>query len=311
MLGVVLAAGRGSRMAPLSTELPKALVPTLDTPQLAWVLASLQRIGLERLWVNAHADHEAIDRVVAQQAAEREMAIEVSHERAVALGTAGALRPLADHLTGPFLVANADVATDLPVERLMEAHASAKAAATVLAIPVEDEADFALEQSWVFDLIDRREEIRSGHRFGGLAIFEPEVLAYIPDGEQGLYETVFKGLLRDHKGFAALEWDGYWLDIGTPRDHLKANLDVLAGMRDPKLATRAVGETCVRWDVMAYVGEGAQVTDVDLRHSIVGAHATVAPGSRLERCVVWSGAHLPRGDYRDTIVTRTHQLPLR
>ncbi|MEA2593430.1 MAG: mannose-phosphate guanylyltransferase, partial [Actinomycetota bacterium] len=160
MLAVVLAAGKGSRMAPLNAELPKALVPTLDTPQLAWVLAGLRRAGLDRVWVNAHADHEAIDRSVAHEAARREMTISVSRERDVALGTAGALKPIAGELTEAFLVANADIATDLAVERLIEAHRSAKAAATVLAIPVEDEADFALEQSWVFDLIDRREEVR-------------------------------------------------------------------------------------------------------------------------------------------------------
>jgi len=291
MLAVVLAAGVGSRMAPLSAELPKALVPTLDAPQLAWVLAALRRTGLDRVWVNAHAGHEAVDRVAA-------------------LGTAGALKPIAGELTEAFLVANADIATDLVLQRLVEAHHSARAAATVLAIPVEDEADFALEQSWVFDLIDRREEVRSGHRYGGLAIFEPDVLSYVPEGESGLYETVFKGLVRDHKGFAALEWDGYWLDIATPRDHLKANLDVLAGMRDPKLATDAASEACERWDVMAFVGEGASVEDTDLRHCVVGKRATVAPGSRLERCVVWAGAHLPRGDYRDMIVTPNRQLPL-
>src|SRR5256886_14245760 len=170
------------------------------------------------------------------------MEISVSHEREAPLGTAGALKPIAGELTEAFLVANADIATDLAVERLIEARQSARAAATVLAIPVEDEADFALEQSWVFDLIDRREEIRSGHRYGGLAIFEPEVLAYVPEGESGLYETVFKGLLRDHKGFAALEWGGYWLDIGAPRGHLKAHLDRLARMRGPKPAARAPGQ---------------------------------------------------------------------
>src|SRR3989440_2546118 len=259
MLAVVLAAGKGSRMAPLNTELPKALVPTLDAPQLAWVLAELRRAGLDRVWVNAHDHSEAIDRLVAQEAARREMRISVSHEREVALGTAGALKPIAGELTEAFLVANADIATDLAVERLIEAHRSARSAATVLAIRVEDEADFALEQSWVFDLIDRREEIRSGHRYGGMAIFEPEVLSYVPEEASGLYETVFKGLVRDHKGFAALEWDGYWLDIGTPRDHLKGNLDVLAGMRDPKLVNEAASEAWQRCDVMAFFVAGVAV----------------------------------------------------
>jgi mannose-1-phosphate guanylyltransferase/phosphomannomutase len=314
MLAVVLAAGRGSRMAPLSAEVPKALVPTLDTPQLDWVLASLRRAGVDRAVVNAHADVEAVRRHVAQQAADG-LGVDVSYEPELPLGTAGALRHLADRLTEAFLVANADIATDLPLERLLQAHASAKSAATALAIPVEDDADFALEQSWVFDLIDRREEVRSGHRYGGAAIFEPDVLSYIPEGESGLYETVFKGLIHDHKGFAALEWDGYWLDIGTPRDHLKANLDVLAGMRDPAIVADSVrgtvGDAVERWDVLGYVGGGATVDDVDLRHSVVGRGASVAPGSRLERCIVWAGAHLPRGDYRDTIVTPGRQLPVR
>jgi hypothetical protein len=82
-------------------------------------------------------------------------------------------------------------------------------------------------------------------------------------------------------------------------------------MRDPKLATDAAGGACERWDVMAFVGEEASVEDVDLRHSNVGKRASVAPGSRLERCLVWAGARLPRGDYRDTIVTQSRQLPVR
>jgi len=49
-------------MAPLNAELPKALVPTLDVPQLAWILAGLRRAGLDRVWVNAHAGYEAIER---------------------------------------------------------------------------------------------------------------------------------------------------------------------------------------------------------------------------------------------------------
>jgi len=63
--------------------------------------------------------------------------------------------------------------------------------------------------------------------------------------------------------------------------------------------------------VMAYVGQGAVADDADLRHSVIGRRATVAAGSHLERCVVWAGAHVPRGEYRDTVVTPTRVLPFR
>lgn len=311
MLGVILAAGKGTRMAPLTPERLKAVLPTFDAPQLSWVLGSLARAGVQRAWVNTHDAPEQVARVVGQQEAQRGMTIQVSHEKEVALGTAGALRALAGVLTEPFIVANADVACDLPVERLIEAHRSARSLATLLAIPVANDADFYLDELWVGDLIDRREEVRAGHRYGGVAVFDPAVLAYVPEGESGIYETIMKGLLRDGRGIAALEWDGYWMDIATPGDHLQANMDVLAGRRDPRTIAETVGEACQRWDVQAYVGTGAVVEDVDLRHVVVGRNAHIAPGSELERCVVWDGAKVPRGRFREAIITQTQVAPLR
>ncbi|HWD09757.1 MAG TPA: NDP-sugar synthase [Actinomycetota bacterium] len=309
-LAVVLAAGDGTRMAPLTPERPKALLPTLDTPQLAWVLASVARAGAEQVFVNCHSGCDLI--VAAAEEASRRLPVNVSFspEPTARLGTAGALHALASKLTGPFLVANADIATDFPIERLIEAHRSAQAPATLLAIPAEDGADLIVEESWVIDLIDRREQVRSGHRYGGVAIFEPEVLELIPAGVSGLYETVMKGLVRAHRGLAAMEWDGYWVDVGSPRDHLKVNLDVLAGRRDPKVVSEAATEDCERWDVVAYVGQGAMVDDVELRHTVVGRGAQIAAGSRLERCVVWDGARLERGHYREAILTPAQVLKL-
>ncbi|MGH2719123.1 MAG: sugar phosphate nucleotidyltransferase [Actinomycetota bacterium] len=309
-LAVVLAAGKGTRMAPLSPERPKALLPTLDTPQLAWVIASVARAGAEQVFVNCH---EGCDQIVAaaEEASHRmPVSISISQEQTAPLGTSGALRAIAPELTGTFLVANADIATDFPIERLIQAHRSARAPATLLAIPAEDGADLILEESWVIDLIDRREQVRSGHRYGGVAVLEPEVLELIQPGVSGLYESVMKGLVQTHQGLAALEWDGYWVDLARPRDHLKVNLDVLAGRRDPKAVSEAVTEDCERWDVVAYVGQGAAVDDVDLRHTVVGRGARIAPGSRLERCVVWDGARLERGNYREAIVTPTQVVKL-
>lgn len=297
-------------MAPLSAERPKSLLPTLDTPQLSWVLASVARAGAEHAFVNCHANCDQV--VAAAEEASRRMpiSISISQEGSGPFGTAGALHALRAELTGPFIVANADIVSDFPIERLIQAHRSARAPATLLAIPAEDGADLILEESWVIDLIDRREQVRSGHRYGGVAIFEPEVLDLIPPGVSGLYETVMKGLVATHQGLAALEWDGYWVDLARPRDHLKVNLDVLAGRRDPKAVSEAAAEDCERWDVVAYVGKGARVDDVDLRHTVVGQGAHIAPGSRLERCVVWDGARLERGNYREAIVTPTHVVKL-
>src|SRR5437870_1048684 len=98
-----------------------------------------------------------------------------------------------------FLVANADIATDLALQRLIEAHHSARAAATVLAIPVVDEADFYLEQSWDLYLIDRREEARSGDSDEGQANVEHDVRSYVAGDESENDDQLDKALVRDYR----------------------------------------------------------------------------------------------------------------
>ena len=312
MQAVILAAGEGTRMAPLTPERPKALLPTFDVTQLDWTLTALAQVGVDQVWVSASSAADLIEDQVATQRGARGMAITVAPERPHPLGTAGTLRTLAGELTGAFLVASPAIAHDVDLHRLIQAHISASAAGTILTVPAEEHGEFLLEESWVVDLIGPH-EVLAGHRFAGLGIFEREVIDNIPEAPCNLHETVVARLIGQ-RSLAALEWDGYWRELITPRDHLSANLDVLSGKRDPTVvaaATAAGKQTCQRWDASAFVGQGATVEDVDLRHSVVGSSATIAPGARLERCVVWDGAHVPRGDYRDAVITRTRVVPIR
>jgi NDP-sugar pyrophosphorylase family protein len=199
MLGMVLAAGRGLRMAPLSRERPKPLIPTLDVPQISWVLANLARAGIGRVWVNAHL---GLERFLAQ--AERDarrlgLDVAVSHEGEQPLGAGGALRRLTHQLDETFVLASADLACDLDVTDLIEAHRRAGAAATLLAVPTSEAADFIVEEGRVASLVDRRDISRPGHLYGNVGIFEPKTLSHIPEGVSGLFETVMMGLMRDRK----------------------------------------------------------------------------------------------------------------
>ncbi len=303
MLGMVLAAGKGVRMRPLSPERPKPLIPTLGVPQISWVLTNLARAGVERVWVNAHLDLERFLTLAERGTHRLGLEIMVSHEAEEPLGTAGALRRLAHELDETFVLASADVACDLDVTDLIEAHRRAGAAATLLAVPTHETADLAVEGDRVACLMDRRDGSGSGHLYGNVGVFEPEVLDYIPEGVSGLFETVMMGLMREGGGMAAMEWRGYWLNVGTPSDHLEANLDALSGLRDRRVAWTVAGEEYERWDSLAYVGAAARVRGADLRHAVVGRGARIAPGAILERCVVWEGASVRPGHYRDAVIT--------
>jgi NDP-sugar pyrophosphorylase family protein len=309
MLGLVLAAGRGVRMRPLSLDRPKPLIPILDVPQLVWALARLRSAHVMDAWVNAHSESDRIFNE-AQEAAERlGLRLRVSHEPENPLGSAGALRKVAEG-DQAVLVTNSDVATDLPLEKLIEAHRSAGGIATLLAIPADEEADLVIEEGWVTELIEKRDWPRAGYRYGGTGIFESEALRYIPYGASGLFETVMAAALRDRAGLAAFEWDGYWMDVGTPAAHLRVNLDALSGAFELREIPQLAGQNPLKWDGLSYVASGARVDDVVLRHAVVGRGAKVEPETRLERCVVWDGSVVKRGDYRDAVITEKRVVSL-
>jgi NDP-sugar pyrophosphorylase family protein len=271
---------------------------------------------VEQAWVNAH---EAADEVAAE-VRRRDgggMRVSLFHEREAPLGTAGTIRALRAELTEPFLVVNVDVATNLPLARLVGAHRSARAAGTVLGLATADVPDLVVEEAWVTGLVDRRGgrgemvaqmsgagEVPHPHGviYAGVAVFEPEVLEWIPEGTSGLFETVFRTALVRDRGLAVLEWDGYWLDVGSPGHHLQANLDALAGTLEATPVDGLLAER-QRWDALAFVAADAETDGADLRHCVVGRGARVDAGARLERCVVWGGAAVGAGEYRDAVIT--------
>jgi NDP-sugar pyrophosphorylase family protein len=353
VIGVVLAAGRGERMHPLSAERPKALLPTLDVPQLSWALAGLKAAGVRRAWVNARetcgaggvpgppGDAAGICREVERAAAALDLDVRVSLEPEEPLGTAGALGRLRAELDETFLLVNADVASSVPLDRLVEAHRASGAPATLVGIPTGDRADLVAEDGWVVQLADRGRRPGPGHVYAGIGVFEPAVLDHVPDGVSHLFDTVMCGLVRDagDRGIAVFEWVGFWSDLADPEAYLRVNLEALRGAlagtppqaealrpaeggplgsmppewhgalgsaaphwRGPVGVPELQGLT-QRWDELAYVGPGAEVEGVDLVHAVVGAGARIRPGTRLERCVVWDGAEVEAGRFADAVLT--------
>ena len=291
-------------MKPLSNERPKALMPILDVPQMSWHLSSLSSCGVSNLWVNCHFDVDMIQAEVHRLTEALGIEAGISLEEKEPLGTAGALRKLSDHLTDTILVVNSDIACDVPLERLLEAHRSSAALATLLAIPSSDRADLVVEEGWVTGLINRQDLWQTGHIYGGMGVFDKKVLELIPpDGPSGLYETVFLGGVEAGHPFAALEWGGYWMDVGDPSALLRINLDALSGGFERSRRPVGLSGPAVRDDATAFVGAEAVVEEVELRHSVVGKGSRVEPGSKLERCVVWDGAEVARGRYRNSIIT--------
>ncbi|HEY4122497.1 MAG TPA: sugar phosphate nucleotidyltransferase [Byssovorax sp.] len=280
--GMILAAGLGTRLRPLTDELPKPLVWLGDRPLVAHAASRLAAAGVAPLVVNTHHLAGAFAAEVAA------LGLVAVHEPAI-LGTAGGVANARTALgDGEIVLWNGDLAADLDVEAMLAAHAASSALATLAVAPR------AVGQGTV-GLDARGAVVRlRGERFGdevsggdylGAMVLGAELRAVLPS--QGcLVGDALLPALRRGGLVRASAYTKPWHDVGTIGAYLAANLAWLAAR-----------------GADSFVGPGARVAaGVEIARSIVGAGANVEGEGALERVIVWPGAHA-RAPLADAVVT--------
>lgn len=276
---MILAAGLGTRLRPLTEILPKPLVPIGDRAAIAHLLGALRGASFARVVVNAHHLASDLERLAAE-----DPSVVVSLEDEL-LGTAGGVRRAVDRglLAGErALVVNGDLFADLPLAEL--AVAELAAASKLLVAPARGQGNVGVDgRGRVVRM--RLETVAPGevaaYDYLGCALLGAESLRALPTAGC-LVGDVFLPLLRAGAALEVHPFAGAWLDVGSLAAYLAANLAWL-GLRD------------------AFVGSEASVEGATLERSVVGARARVEPGARLERCVVWPGVHVPAGEFHETV----------
>jgi mannose-1-phosphate guanylyltransferase len=273
MQAIVLVGGEGTRLRPLTSEVPKPALTLVDRPFLAYMVE----------WLGGHGVTEVVLACGFLPDVLQEALGEGEHE-GVRLryvtepdrrGTAGAIRFAADalgeDLDDRFLALNGDVLTDLDLTALIGAHRERRARATIALYPVEDSAAFGLVSvdgdGAVTEFVEKTGEPVPGQINAGAYFLERSVLDLIPpDHEVSIEREVFPLLVGD--GLGALCLDGYWMDIGTPERYLQASWDILEGRVETQVQPTSPG---------LLVGAGAEVHP----EAIVGPRAVVSPGCRV------------------------------
>jgi mannose-1-phosphate guanylyltransferase len=282
---MVLCAGFGTRLRPLSERCAKPLVPVGDRPVLEHTLGKLRGAGFERIVVNAY--HRAEDlRAFARAHAE----VLLSEEPDV-LGTAGGVAHAAGVLgPGDVLVHNGDILSDADLRSLAAAH---RGDATLLVHPrAAGEGNVGIDAEGRIVRL-RRETVRPGEMGGGdflgVHVIGGGLRRVLPP-RGCLVGDVYLPALREGAFLSIHPFRGAWFDLGTVGTYLDANIAWLAGRE-------------------AWIGPGAKVAgDAILRSTVVGERAVVDPGVTLERCVVWPGARVERS-LADAVITREGIAP--
>ena len=222
MRAVILAGGKGTRLAPYTTVLPKPLMPIGDMPILEVVLRQLKRAGISRITMAVGHLAELLQAFFAD-GHRIGIPIDYSVEESP-LGTVGGLAQIDGLDDGTFLMMNGDLLTDLDYGALVRFHRERAVTATIASYERTVKVDFGVigvdSDGMVSEYVEKPE---LSYRVSmGVYVFEPRVLGYIERGERLDFPDLVQLLLRSREPVAAYPFSGYWLDMGRPDDYARA-----------------------------------------------------------------------------------------
>ena len=313
-VGMVLCAGLGTRLRPLTNRVPKPAVPVCAAPLVKWSLALLAGAGVRRAVVNVHHLPEVMAAAAREAAGALGTALAVSEEPVIA-GTGGALREARAHLSGAdeILLVNGDVLFDVDLAAAVAAHRASGALATMLLLPMPAGASYAAVETDAGGAV-RRIAARFGPggegltpwHFSGVHVLSGALLARVAAQpfECDINRHVYPPLMASG-AVRGLVVDGYWNDLGTPARYLEACADVLTG-RVPLGRFRGV-EPFAGTDEVAPGVRVAQDARVDpgarlVAPAWVGARCAVPAGAVVEGAVLWEGTALREGERVERVI---------
>ncbi len=221
MKAVILAGGRGQRLAPYTTILPKPLMPIGDVPILEVVVRQLKRAGFDDITL---AVGYLAELLMAYFGDGEKLGVRIHYSREdEPLGTAGPLA-LVQGLAEPFLMMNGDLLTSIDYGRLWQAHAARRAIATLVTFQRDVQIDLGVIETDGEGRVRGYIEKPTYHYTvsTGIYVFEPSVLRYIsPRARMDLPELILK-LLAEGQQVATYPFRGIWLDIGRIDDYQRA-----------------------------------------------------------------------------------------
>ncbi len=224
MKAVVLAGGKGARLAPYSSILPKPLMPIGDMPILEVMLMQMKRAGVDEVILTV-GHLASLLRAYFGYGEQLNMNIHYSYEQKP-LGTSGPIA-LVENLDATFLVTNGDVLTTLDLKELIAFHQKEGGIATIAVHQRQVRIDLGVVQTDANHTVTGYIE-KPTYDYTvsmGIYVFEPRVLEYIPADQYLDFPDLVLKLIAAGEKVVAYPFDGYWMDLGRPDDYEKANED--------------------------------------------------------------------------------------
>ena len=299
MKAMVLAAGLGTRLRPLTYEIPKPMVPVLDRPVMAHIVNLCQRQGFDQLVANLHYFPDTIRTYFGDR-------LEYRYEEEL-LGTAGGVRNVRDFFgDDPVVIISGDALTDIDLKALVERHTSAGGIGTLTVKRVEDTREYGVVlhdndgRISGFQEKPHPDEALSDLGNCGIYCFSPEIFDYFPEDDfVDWANDVFPVLLENDVPFYIHEIQEYWNDVGSLEELRSGTFDALRGHLQIELPGEEVDDGVT-------ISEGTSLPDdCEVQGPVwIGQDVQIGAGARLMGpVVIGDGARVGAGAaVRDSIL---------
>jgi NDP-sugar pyrophosphorylase family protein len=316
---MILAAGVGSRLDPLTRNVPKPMVPVVNQPVMEHIVRLLVQHGFTDIIANTHYLADQIEYYFHDGATHG--ANMTFNREAELMGTAGGLKRVAEKYgffdsDEPFLVIGGDDLTSIDLTKMLQFHKKKKALATIALTQVQDPSQFGvvvLKGDKIARFVEKPAPGTAPSNLAnmGVYLFSPEILDYIPSGEfYDFGKNVFPAIQEAGKPFYGYKSTDYWRDVGNLREYREVHDDFFDRLVDLSVNVPAAGDGL-------YIGEGVyidataqveapcvigpgSVIKANARvtsHSVLGEGVVVGEGATVERSILWARSEVMPGTH--------------
>lgn len=297
MKAVILAGGLGTRLHPLTVNVPKPMAPVANRPLMEYTVELLAKHGIKDITALLfHKPH-----IIKNHFKEgKEFGVKMSYiEAAQDLGTAGAVKLAAEKFSEPFIVISADLVTDFDLKKALAFHKSKEAAATVLLTRANNPVQYGIvivnKDGRIKNFLEKPSwsEVFSDTINTGIYIIDPKVLDQIPEGSYfDFSHDLFPKLLAHKEKLFGLVMGGLWKDIGSIDEYTRVHAEILRDI-DPIIDPTAKASTNARIEGFGMVGENTVVADdAVLIDTVIGKNCQIGRGTRIRESIIWDNAQI-------------------
>jgi NDP-sugar pyrophosphorylase family protein len=296
----VLGAGLGTRLRPLTEDLPKPLIPIFQKPLITFALDHLIEAGVESFIINTHHRATVFEELFADRSY-RGHPVRLVHEPEI-LGTGGGIKNIERWFGGePFISYSGDLLTDIDLASLVEEHSRAGNDVTIAVRKNGLRTDVAVEGDRVVDIANRY-----GHPgefdFAGISIWTPAIFERIPPGQSLSYIPILAEWIRQGGRIGGVvRNDGKWFNIGSRAEYLAVHRMVEEERWKPDYVTPPDWPMRIAGD--AQIDPSARLSGF----CSIGAGCRVGAEAVLEDTILWPGAQIASRSHLRNCIVRSHR----